>query len=194
MGYPKREEFMESQDHKEDVPDVSKGETEDLNHWTLETTTDTTQVVATACMRSVETLWTHRQTNLCAKSQNGRDYRKSLGFSILRNPKRDVITSCSWSLWEVSATRMAVLIKLFITEPYSKSKIPQRRKKNGTLLSAHVMDIAFRSRDDVEFVVICSERGTAEIVWSGNREGSEPVSGYHFTAHDACGVSGKVLR
>ena len=60
---------------------------------------------------------------------------------------------------------MAVLIKLFITEPYSKSKIPQRRKKNGTLLAAHVMDIAFRTRDDVDFVVICSERGIAEIFW-----------------------------
>ena len=74
-------------------------------------------------------------------------------------------SSCNWALWEVSATKMAVLIKLFITEPYSKSKIPQRRKKNGTLLAAHVMDIAFRTRDDVDFVVICSERGIAEIFW-----------------------------
>eukprot|EP01083_Nonionella_stella_P182035 653836_1 len=158
--YPNREEFYESKDFE--IPD---GYETNPNHWTLETTTDPTQMVAEQTMRSVETLWTHRQTNLLAKSQNSRDYRKAIGFSILRNPARDVITSCNWSFWEVSATKKAVLIKLFITEPYSKSKIPQRRKKNGTLLAAHVMDISFRLRDDVDWVVICSERGIAEIFW-----------------------------
>ena len=42
---------------------------------------------------------------------------KAVGFSILRNPSRDVITSCNWSFWEVSATKKAVLIKLFINFP-----------------------------------------------------------------------------
>eukprot|EP01083_Nonionella_stella_P152188 487472_1 len=61
---------------------------------------------------------------------------------------------------------MAVLIKLFITEPYSKSKIPQRRKKNGTLVAAHVMDISFGFlTEQVDWVVICSEQGIAEIFW-----------------------------
>eukprot|EP01083_Nonionella_stella_P078226 213949_1 len=158
--YPNREEFYESKDCE--IPD---GYEQNDNHWTLETTTDPTQMVAEQTMRSVETLWTHRQTNLLAKSQNSRDYRKAIGFSILRNPARDVVTSCNWSFWEVSATKKVVLIKLFITESYSKSKIPQRRKKNGMLLAAHVMDISFRLRDDVDWVVICSERGIAEIFW-----------------------------
>ena len=160
--FPNRLEFYESKDYEIDEDDV---EDQNPNHWTMETTTDPTQIQAEQCMRSVETLWTHRQTNLLAKSQNSRDYRKAVGFSILKNPNGDVITSCNWSFWEVSATKKAVLIKLFITEPYSKSHIPQRRKKNGTLLAAHVMDISFRLRDDVDWVVICSERGIAEIFW-----------------------------
>ena len=98
--YPPRPAFYESTDFKEDEGDEAKGIGPDPNHWTLETTTDPTQVVAEACMRSVETLWTHRQTNLLAKSQNGRDYRKSLGFSILRNPQRDVITYVVWRCFE----------------------------------------------------------------------------------------------
>ena len=146
--YPNRTEFLESKDFQEDDNPL-----QNPNHWTLETTTDATQKCAVLCMRSVETLWSHRQTNILAKSQNSRDYRKAIGFSILRNPKGDVISSCNWSFWEVSATKKAVLIKLFITEPYSASHIPQRRKKNGTLLACHVLDISFRLRDDVDFVV-----------------------------------------
>jgi len=78
----------------------------------------------------------------------------------------EAMTCGQWALYEVGLNRYAVLIKLFLTKVVNQVRVTQRRKKNGSLLAAHILDLAFSPYNEhnkgdkqIQYVVICSEKG-----------------------------------
>merc|ERR1711964_527286 len=55
-------------------------------------------------------------------------------------------------------------IKFFLTKRRNKYGWSQRRKKNGSLLVSHVLDVCFK-RPDVAFIFAFSEQGLALKFW-----------------------------
>jgi len=57
------------------------------------------------------------------------------------------------------------MIKFFLTKTRNRVHVTQRRKGNGSIVVAYLLDLAF-SRYDVNLVVTCSEKGSAQKFWA----------------------------
>jgi len=57
------------------------------------------------------------------------------------------------------------MIKFFMTKSRNRARVSQRRKSNGSILVAHLLDIAF-ARYDLNLVLTCSQKGRAEAFWA----------------------------
>ena len=149
-----------------------------INVWSIDTTTKVNSDIAIKTIKHLELLWSHRQSNILPASHNVRINRKSIGFSILKNPNNEIMTSCQWSFWQITQDKYAILIKLFITKEYNNNHISQRRKKNGSILTGNLLDTFFNiEKTDIEYVIICSEHGIAEIFWKS-------IGFKEFTRHE----------
>ncbi|ETO28161.1 hypothetical protein RFI_08972 [Reticulomyxa filosa] len=163
--YPNKCVFLESLCLCEDV--------NDKNGWTIETTTTLHSRIAQETIETIEDLWSHRQSNIVAMNDTQRMYRKAIGFSLLRNPNKETMTAAQWSLFEIGVDTYALLIKLFLTKTVNSKYITQRRKKNGSILACHLLDLAFSpyyshnksANQHIGYVVICSEKGIAYQFW-----------------------------
>lgn len=144
---------------------ISRNEN-DQDDWSLETTTDTNNPIAHECQELLKEQWAEN-ANIRASNSTVRKNRKSVGFSVLRDPGGEAITYAQWCLWQLTISSYAPEIKFFKTKYRNSCGVRQRRKKKldaGHLLVAHLLDIGF-SRDDVPYIITVSQKGSALQFW-----------------------------
>lgn len=129
--------------------------------------------IAETCFSLCESQWNRKIVRVKqAESLYQRQNRPLTGCTFLESPTGEPLVATIWSMWKLNAWEHGVMIKFFITKTRNRVHVSQRRKGNGSIVVAYLLDLAF-SRYDVNLVVTCSERGSAQKFWA-SRGFTEP--------------------
>ncbi|MES1923482.1 hypothetical protein MHBO_005060, partial [Bonamia ostreae] len=75
------------------------------------------------------------------------------------------LAAAHWNFWEVNTEILCLCIKFLVCKLVSSKHFVLRRKKCGSLLAAHLVDLAL-SRKRVQWILVCSESGYPERFWN----------------------------
>lgn len=127
---------------------------------------DEKDLIAETCYKLCETYWSKkvvRAKNFVSLYE--RRHRPVTGFTYLESPTGEALVASIWSIWELNAWEKGLMVKFFLTKSRNQANVSQRRKSNGSMVVAHLLDLSF-SRYDINLVVVCcSQRGNAEVFW-----------------------------
>jgi len=120
--------------------------------------------IAETCLKLCETYWSKKIVRVKdSASLYERRQRPLTGFTYLESPTGEALVATIWSIWELNAWEKCLMIKFFLTKSLNKAHVSQRRKSNGSMIVAHLLDLSF-SRYDVNLAVAsCSQN--AEGFW-----------------------------
>jgi len=141
--------------------------TEPFGHvFRMRTGTSNKGPIAETCFNLCESQWNRKIVRVKqAESLYQRQNRPLTGCTYLESPTGEPLVATIWSMWKLNAWEHGVMIKFFITKTRNRVNVSQRRKGNGSIVVAYLLDLAF-SRYDVNLVVTCSERGSAQKFWA----------------------------
>jgi len=148
-------------------PSGPEHNSDDNHKFQIITGTSSRGPVAEICFDMCQTYWNKKIVRVKhAESLYERQSRPCSGYTYLKSPSGEPLVACIWSLWKLNAWEHGMMIKFFLTKHTNQQHVTQRRKGNGSMVVAHLLDIAF-SRYDVDLVVTCSQKGDAEWFWKG---------------------------
>ncbi|MES1916022.1 MAG: hypothetical protein MHM6MM_007883, partial [Cercozoa sp. M6MM] len=132
--------------------------------WHVVHTTDADSRVVFQASALLAPRWGLALTDVKASNERTRTYRKVVGYSALIDHGGEMMACAQWSVWTVSHNSCALNVQFFLTKEKNSRGVSQRRKKNGTLLMAHILRWGF-ARPEIRFCIVASEQGGALSFW-----------------------------
>lgn len=162
--FPRNKKFEVNKNSDGELLSQSADNPDDRNRWSIVSTTDLRSKEAFDAHNLIASQWDETIVGNLDHVIERRMSRKAVGYSSLINPSGEILVAANWNFWEVNTEIVCMCIKFMVCRAFTEKHISMRRKGCGSLLAAHLIDLAL-TRKKVEWVLVCSEGGYPEKFW-----------------------------